>query len=59
MLIIILKIVMLPNLRIHISPVGFEVRRVTEPPIRMQADRVHLVTHKPSDNARNYYAKIR
>jgi hypothetical protein len=32
-------------LRIHISPVGFEVDRIILPAIKMKADRVWLITH--------------
>ena len=48
------------NLRIHIVPVGFYFRRVTEPLIRMRADRVYLVKHTSHDNdvANKFYSKI-
>lgn len=32
-------------LRIHVSPVGFEVDRITLPVFKMKADRVWLITH--------------
>src|SRR5579864_6987817 len=47
------------NLRIHIVPVGFEFLRVTEPLIRMQADKVYLVTYQEDDNATKFFAKIK
>ena len=47
------------NLRIHIAPVGFEVRRVTQPLIEMQADKVYLVTYEKNDNAEDYFAAIK
>ncbi len=34
---------MAKNLRIHIAPVGFEFKRVTEPLVDMQADKVYLI----------------
>ena len=33
------------NMRIHIAPVGYEVKRVTEPLISMHADAVYLIRH--------------
>lgn len=47
------------NLRIHIAPVGFEFRRVTEPLIRLQADRVYLVTHSADDSARKFFVQVK
>jgi CRISPR locus-related DNA-binding protein len=47
------------NLRIHIAPVGFEFRRVTEPLIRMQADKVYLVTYGPDDSAKKFFEQIK
>lgn len=47
------------NLRIHIAPVGFEFLRVTEPLIRMQADKVYLITYQEDDNATRFFAKIK
>src|SRR5579871_3649264 len=46
------------NLRVHISPVGFEFRRVTEPLIRMHADKAYLITFSEDDRASNYLKKI-
>lgn len=45
-------------LRIHIAPVGFEVLRVTEPLLRMRADRAYLLTLAPDDAAREYWEKV-
>lgn len=47
------------NLRIHIVPVGFEFRRVTDPLINMQADRVYLITHADDDHASRFLAEIK
>ena len=47
------------NLRIHIVAVGFEFRRVTEPLIRMQADKVYLITYAKDDAASNFYSAIK
>jgi CRISPR locus-related DNA-binding protein len=47
------------NLRIHIAPVGFEFRRVTEPLIRLQADRVYLVTQSADDSARKFFVQVK
>jgi len=47
------------KLRVHISPVGFEFLRVTEPLINMKADKVYLVSFKPDDAAKNYVSKIK
>ena len=46
------------NLRVHISPIGFESRRVTDPLINMRADKVYLVKYKINDDAANFYAQI-
>ena len=46
------------DLRIHIAPVGFEFRRVTEPLIDMRADKVYLVRYRETDIAAGFYAKI-
>jgi CRISPR locus-related DNA-binding protein len=47
------------NLRIHISPVGFEFKRVTEPLIRMQADKVYLVSYQENDSGQRYLQLIK
>ncbi len=47
------------NLRVHISPVGFQFKRVTEPLIQMQADKAYLVTRAPNDDASKYYDLIK
>ena len=46
------------DLRIHIAPVGFEFRRVTEPLMSMRADKVYLVRHKETDSATGFHSKI-
>ncbi len=50
---------MAQNLRIHISPVGFEFRRVTEPLIRMQADKVYLVSYQKNDSGHQFLEMIK
>jgi len=47
------------NLRIHIAPVGFEFRRVTEPLIRMQADKVYLITYGEDDAGTKFFSQIK
>ncbi len=47
------------NLRVHIAPVGFEFRRVTEPLIGMQADKVYLVTFEANDKAQKFYSSVK
>ena len=47
------------NLRVHIAPVGFEFRRVTEPLIEMQADKVYLITYEPNDAAQQFLFQIK
>ncbi len=47
------------NLRIHIAPVGFEFRRVTEPIIHMQADKVYLITYGEEDDAAKFFSQIK
>lgn len=46
------------RLRVHIAPIGFEYRRVTEPLIRMYADKVYLVKYEKNDDAAGFYDKI-
>ena len=48
-LIVLIVLKMLTNLRVHIVPVGFHRQRVTEPLMRMQADKVYLVSFQPDD----------
>ncbi|MGC8516186.1 MAG: DUF6293 family protein [Thermoplasmata archaeon] len=50
---------MLNNLRVHISPVGFQSLRITEPLIKMQADKVYLVTYRDHDDANFYFEKVK
>jgi hypothetical protein len=45
-------------LRVHIAPVGYEVRRVTEPLVRLRADRVYLVTLNAEDSAQKYWKDV-
>lgn len=47
------------KLRVHISPVGFEFLRITEPLMDMKADKVYLVRINPDDAAKNYVNKIK
>lgn len=47
------------NLRVHIAPVGFQFRRVTEPLVRMQADKVYLVTCAAEDDASRFFASVK
>lgn len=46
------------NLRVHIAPVGFEFRRVTEPLLHMQADKVYLVSFSEDDDASKFFVQI-
>jgi hypothetical protein len=39
---------LIDTLRVHIAPVGFEVDRIVLPALRKKADRVWLITDKPS-----------
>jgi hypothetical protein len=39
---------LIDTLRVHIAPVGFEVDRIVLPAIRKKADRVWIITDKPS-----------
>lgn len=47
------------NLRVHIAPVGFDFRRVTESLVRMQADKVYLITLSPDDQAKKFFTQIK
>lgn len=47
------------DLRIHLSPVGFAVKRVVDPLVWMRADRVYLITYKRGDAAYSYLEKIK
>jgi CRISPR locus-related DNA-binding protein len=58
-MIIMIILLIMKNLRVHIAPVGFEVKRVTYPLIKMRADKVYLVTYKPNDNAKKYFESIK
>ena len=50
----------IPNLRVHIAPVGYEIDRIVLPAKRLRADRVILLVHEnPSeDKATKFYEKI-
>jgi hypothetical protein len=45
-------------LRVHLAPVGFEVQRVTEPLIRLRADRVYLFTGDRDDQAAPHWKAV-
>jgi len=47
------------RLRVHISPVGYEVKRVTEPLVKLQADRVYLITYQEDDNAKDFVEAVK
>src|SRR6266581_2778613 len=51
----------LQTLRVHVSPVGFEVDRIVLPAVEMKADRVWLITHNnPSiDEGHQFVNSIR
>jgi hypothetical protein len=50
----------IPNLRIHIAPVGYEIDRIVMPAKKLRADKVILLVHEnPSeDKATKFYEKI-
>jgi len=50
----------IPNLRIHIAPVGYEIDRIVLPAKKLRADKVILLVHEnPSeDKATKFYQKI-
>ncbi|MFZ8937957.1 MAG: DUF6293 family protein, partial [Nitrosopumilaceae archaeon] len=50
----------IPNLRIHIAPVGYEIDRIVLPAKQMKADKVILLVHEnPSqDKAVKFYDSI-
>ena len=50
----------IPNLRVHIAPVGYEIDRIVLPAKKLRADRVILLVHdNPSqDKAVPFYEKI-
>ena len=47
------------NLRVHIAPVGFQFKRITEPLIKMRADKVYLLTFAPNDEASNFLERVK
>jgi hypothetical protein len=50
----------IPNLRVHIAPVGYEIDRIVLPAKNLRADKVILLVHEnPSeDKATKFYEKI-
>lgn len=46
------------NLRVHIAPVGFEYKRITNPLIDMLADKVYFVRLDEDDDPKGYFRKI-
>jgi len=50
----------IPNLRVHIAPVGYEIDRIVLPAKKLRADKVILLVHdNPSeDKATKFYDKI-
>ena len=46
------------RLRVHIAPIGFEVRRITDPLIRMKADVVYLISLDREDKASKFKKEI-
>jgi len=47
------------HLRVHIVPVGFEVKRVTEPILQLKGDRAYLISLKEDDKAAEHVKKIK
>ena len=47
------------NLRVHIAPVGFQFKRITEPLIKMRADKVYLLTLAPDDEASHFLEQVK
>ena len=48
-----------PHARVHVVPVGFEVERATEAPLKERADRVYLVTRGEDDAAAPFVTEVR
>ena len=50
----------IPNLRVHIAPVGYEVDRIVLPAKKLRADKVILLVHdNPSEDlALKFYDQI-
>lgn len=55
MLVLLLK----PNLRVHIAPLGFEVERITEPIIRERADKLYVIKRSNDVEGENYLEEVR
>ena len=49
---------MLKKLRVHIAPYGYETKRVFDPLIQLDADRVYLIGYKANDSAKKYHDRI-
>lgn len=47
------------RLRVHITTIGFEVRRITEPLKEMRADKVYFISAKKNDRAKNFKERIK
>lgn len=50
----------IPNLRVHIAPVGYEIDRIVLPAKKLRADKVILLVHEnpAEDKATKFYEKI-
>jgi len=50
----------IPNLRVHIAPVGYEIDRIVLPAKKLRADKVILLVHenRSEDKATKFYEKI-
>lgn len=46
-------------LRVHLSPVGFEVDRIVLPVIQLKADKLWLITHPHDDKGSSFTRKIK
>lgn len=53
------KLMMRTHLRVHIVPVGFETKRVTEPILKLKGDRAYLISYKKDDKAADHVKKIK
>jgi len=52
-------LMMRSHLRVHIVPVGFEVKRVTEPILQLKGDRVYLISLNKDDKASTRMKQIK
>jgi len=48
----------LKKLRVHIAPYGYETKRVSDPLIQLDADRVYLIGYAANDSAMKYHDEI-